>query len=82
MSRRIVLAGIAAIFAAMLGRMGWINWPELLGCAGVVFAVLVMVVAGTAIIGLPLFLLSVVIGAGFRLAGQSKSKPPAPIPAR
>ena len=78
MSRRIVLAGIAAIFTAMLGRMGWIKWPDLLSCAGIVLVVLVVLVIGTVIVALPLFLILAIIEAGLRLAGRPKFRPAAP----
>ena len=56
MSRRTVLAGIAAIFAAMLGRMGWVNWLGVLQGVAIADGVLLSIaVLAAVVLGPPVF---------------------------
>jgi len=56
MSRRIVLAGIAAIFAAMLGRMGWVDWLGVLQGVAIADGVLLSIaVLAAVVLGPPVF---------------------------
>ena len=83
MSRQsVALLGVAAVYAAMLGRMGWIDWLQVLGAASLVVGGILALLAGAAFfIALPVFLLWAVVCAIVELISPSKLKPPAPASA-
>ncbi len=55
---RIVLASMAALVAAMLGRMGWVNWPAIATTTIVIVIGLALVVAVIVVVCGPMLLLT------------------------
>jgi hypothetical protein len=55
---RVVLASMAALVAAMLGRMGWVNWPAIATTTIVIVVGLALVVAVIVVVCGPMLLLT------------------------
>ena len=75
---RLVLAGVAALVAAMLGRMGWVDWLAVLHTAEKVGCIALIILSlFAAFVGVPVAILSFLIWELFRLLRDAPPEVPA-----